>query len=93
VNESTWEAIARSATWIRDEIDGPFGGSFRGGGVCGELEVILEYLVCCRPDDLPARAVTALPAAWLAAVAAEERIEFWARLGDDVEDADAGRAA
>jgi hypothetical protein len=75
-----WEAIARSAVWIRDEIEGPFAhlGIFRDPEVLGELSVILDHLVCCRSDDLPARAVTALVDAWLTAARGHDPL-----FGDD----------
>jgi hypothetical protein len=71
MNASAWETIARSASWIRDEIEGPL-GSFQDRGVRSELTVILDHLTCCRPDDLPARAVRALVDACLEAGRSED---------------------
>jgi hypothetical protein len=79
-----WEAIARSANWIWNEIEGPF-GDFRDGGVRSELEVILGRLVGSRPDDLPALAVILLVDAWLTAARDGDPLLFCD--DDDAEDA------
>jgi hypothetical protein len=70
MSDPVWEAVLETAAELEsavDSVDDDWRWQARHA-----LDVILARFECCRADDLPARAVTALASAWLLALDAEE---------------------